>query len=155
VRELIQRTVSLTHVADVDLRVDVRCEGAVKCAPPLVTQVLTNLLENAIYAAGSGGWVQVRTTASNGQLSVELSDSGGGVPVQLRERVFEPFFTTKPVGIGTGLGLPLARDIVHRHGGVLEIRERGAHSFFVIELPNYSALEPAITPGMMATPRLR
>jgi len=155
VRELIQRTVSLSHVADVDLRVDMACEGAVKCAPPLVTQVLTNLLENAIYAAGSGGWVQVRTNASNGQLSIELSDSGGGVPVQLRERVFEPFFTTKPTGVGTGLGLPLARDIVHRHGGVLEIRERGAQSFFVIELPNYSALEPAITPGMMATPRLR
>jgi signal transduction histidine kinase len=155
VRELIQRTLSLTHVADVDLRVDVACEGAVKCAPPLVTQVLTNLLENAVYAAGSGGWVQVRTSASNGHLSVELSDSGGGVPVQLRERVFEPFFTTKPTGIGTGLGLPLARDIVHRHGGVLEIRERGAQSFFVIELPNYSALEPAITPGMMASPRLR
>jgi signal transduction histidine kinase len=155
VRELIQRTVSLSHVADVELRVDVVCEGSVKCAPPLVTQVLTNLLENAIYAAGSGGWVQVRTGASNGLLSIELSDSGGGVPIQLRERVFEPFFTTKPPGIGTGLGLPLARDIVHRHGGVLEIRERGAQSFFVIELPNYSALEPAITPGMMATPRLR
>jgi signal transduction histidine kinase len=155
VRELIQRTVSLSHVADVELRVDMACEGSVKCAPPLVTQVLTNLLENAIYAAGSGGWVQVRTGASNGLLSIELSDSGGGVPIQLRERVFEPFFTTKPTGIGTGLGLPLARDIVHRHGGVLEIRERGAQSFFVIELPNYSALEPAITPGMMATPRLR
>ena len=155
VRELIQRTVSLIHAPDVEIRIDATCEGVVKCAPPLVTQVLTNLLENAIYAAGSGGWVQVRASASNGQLSIELSDSGGGVPVQLRERVFEPFFTTKPLGIGTGLGLPLARDIVHRHGGVLEIRERGAQSLFVMELPNYSSLEPAVSTGMMATPRLR
>jgi two-component system, NtrC family, sensor kinase len=69
--------------------------------------------------------------------------------------VFEPFFTTKPTGVGTGLGLPLARDIVHRHGGVLEIRERGTQTFFVMELPNYSSLDPAISPGMMATPRLR
>ena len=155
VRELIQRTVSLLHAPNVEIRIDATCEGVVKCAPPLVTQVLTNLLENAIYAAGSGGWVQVRASASNGQLSIELSDSGGGVPVQLRERVFEPFFTTKPLGIGTGLGLPLARDIVHRHGGVLEIRERGAQSLFVMELPNYSSLEPAVSTGMMATPRLR
>jgi len=117
--------------------------------------VLTNLLENAIYAAGSGGWVQVRTKARDGQLSIELSDSGGGVPVQLRERVFEPFFTTKPPGIGTGLGLPLARDIVHRHGGVLEIREWGGQTCFVMELPNYSSLDPAVSPGMMAAPRLR
>jgi two-component system NtrC family sensor kinase len=155
VRELIQRTVSLTHAPDIDIRLDVACEGAVKCAPPLVTQVLTNLLENAIYAAGTGGWVQLRTTARDGQLSIELSDSGGGVPLPLRERVFEPFFTTKPTGVGTGLGLPLARDIVHRHGGVLEIRERGAHTFFVMELPNYSQLEPAVSTGMMAAPRLR
>jgi signal transduction histidine kinase len=158
VRELIQRTVSLSHAGDVEVRVDVACGGAVKCAPPLVTQALTNLLENAIYAAGaagSGGWVQVRTSARNSQLSVELSDSGGGVPIPLRERVFEPFFTTKPTGIGTGLGLPLARDIVHRHGGVLEIRERGAQTYFVVELPNYSAMEAANRPGMMAAPRLR
>jgi len=155
VRELIQRTVSLTHAPDVDLRIDMTCEGTVKCAPPLVAQVLTNLLENAIYAAGSGGWVQVRTKARDGQLSIELSDSGGGVPVQLRERVFEPFFTTKPPGIGTGLGLPLARDIVHRHGGVLEIREWGGQTCFVMELPNYSSLDPAVSPGMMAAPRLR
>ena len=155
VRELIQRTVSLTHAGDVELRIETGCDGVLKCAPPLVTQVLTNLLENAIYAAGSGGWVQVRTTAANGQLSVELSDSGGGVPVQLRDRVFEPFFTTKPTGVGTGLGLPLARDIVHRHGGTLEIRERGARTCFVMELPNYSSLDASNTQGMMAAPRLR
>lgn len=155
VRELIQRTVGLTQAGNVEVRVDVACDGSVKCAPPLVTQALTNLLENAIHAAGSKGWVQLRASASDGRLSIELSDSGGGVPVELRDRVFEPFFTTKPVGIGTGLGLPLARDIVHRHGGMLEIRERGALACFVIELPNYSALEAANRPGMMASPRLR
>jgi signal transduction histidine kinase len=164
VRELIQRTVALIHPGEIEVRVDVTCDGSVKCAPPLVTQALTNLLENAIHAAGATqaagaagirGWVQVRTSASDGRLSIDLSDSGGGVPIELRDRVFEPFFTTKPTGIGTGLGLPLARDIVHRHGGLLEIRERGAQTCFVIELPNYSVLEAANRPGMMATPRLR
>jgi signal transduction histidine kinase len=155
VRELVQRTVSLAHTGDVELRVDPPCEGRLRCAPPLVTQVLTNLLENAIYAAGSGGWVHLRTTASGGHLTVELSDSGGGVPLQLRERVFEPFFTTKPTGVGTGLGLSLARDIVHRHGGVLEVREREDRTCFVLELPNHSVVDAAETPSMMASAPLR
>jgi signal transduction histidine kinase len=118
-------------------------------------QVLTNLLENAIYAAGPGGWIQVRTCAQNGLFTVEVSDSGPGVPLPLRERVFEPFFTTKPTGVGTGLGLSLARDIVHRHGGVLEIRDRDGHPGFVVELPHYSALDDSKNACMMAAPRLR
>jgi signal transduction histidine kinase len=138
VRELLQRAVSLTHPGTVEIRVDAPCDGLLRCAPPLLMQVLTNLLENALYAAGPGGWIQLRTSASIGNFTVEVSDSGAGVPPQLRERVFEPFFTTKPMGIGTGLGLSLARDIVHRHGGILEIRERGKLCCFVLELPNYS-----------------
>jgi signal transduction histidine kinase len=63
----------------------------------------------------------------------EIADSGPGVPPELRDRVFEPFYTTKT--IGTGLGLPLARDIVERHGGVLEIRQRGGRPVFVVDLP--------------------
>jgi signal transduction histidine kinase len=108
---------------------------AIRCAPPLLVQVLTNLFENAGHAAGSGGWIAIDASMQNGAIVVEITDSGPGVPVELRDRVFEPFFTTKPPGMGTGLGLPLARDIVHRHGGVLEIRERGASAMFVVELP--------------------
>jgi signal transduction histidine kinase len=56
----------------------------------------------------------------------------------MRDHVFEPFFTTKPAGKGTGLGLPLARAIVGRHGGTLDIRERDGRARFVIELPFHS-----------------
>jgi signal transduction histidine kinase len=66
---------------------------------------------------------------------VEVVDSGPGVPMPLRERVFEPFFTTKDPGKGTGLGLSVARAIVVRHGGVLEIRDRGPRPAFVMEIP--------------------
>ncbi len=155
VRDLVQRAVSLAHPGSVDIRIDASCDGILKCAPPLLMQVLTNLIENAIYAAGPGGWVHVRTTAKETTFCIELSDSGPGVPLQLRERVFEPFFTTKPAGVGTGLGLSLARDIVHRHGGVLEIRDRGTQACFVIELPNYSSLDMVGKTAMMASSRLR
>jgi signal transduction histidine kinase len=155
VRDLVQRAVSLARPGSIEIRLDAPCDGAVKCAPPLLMQVLTNLIENAIYAAGPGGWIQIRTSANGSSFTVEVSDSGVGVPRQLRDRVFEPFFTTKPAGIGTGLGLSLARDIVHRHGGVLEIRDRGEQACFVVELPNYSALDAAGKAAMMASPRLR
>lgn len=155
VRDLVQRAVSLANPGSVEIRIDATTDGILKCAPPLLTQVLTNLLENAIYAAGPGGWIQVRTRAHGSFFTMEVSDSGPGVPLLLRERVFEPFFTTKPTGIGTGLGLSLARDIVHRHGGVLEIRDRDGHGGFVAELPNYSSFDDAKNACMMVPLRLR
>jgi len=153
VRELVQRAVALAQPGGVTIRMEIGPQGVLKCAPPLITQVLINLIENAVYAAGPTGWVQVRASSSGGNITVEVSDSGGGVPVQLRDRVFEPFFTTKPSGVGTGLGLSLARDIAHRHGGLLEIRDRGGSGCFVLELPNYSTLDASSKPSMIAAPR--
>jgi signal transduction histidine kinase len=136
VRALVDRALSLTRDAfeGVELKTSLT-SSAFSCAPPLMLQVLINLLENAAYAAGKGGRVDLAARDEGDKLVIEVSDSGGGVPVELRERVFEPFFTTKPVGVGTGLGLSLARDIVQRHRGTLEIRERGERAAFVIELP--------------------
>src|SRR5205823_11808242 len=96
---------------------------------------LTNLIENAAHAAGSGGWIEIQGRAEGGRITVEVADSGPGVPIALRERVFEPFFTTKDPGKGTGLGLSVARAIVVRPGGGLEIRDRGSRPAFVMEIP--------------------
>ncbi len=119
----------------VELRAAFEPSLPVRCAPPLLVQVLTNLLVNAGQAVGRGGWVEVAAARRGDALAIEVGDSGPGVPPALRERVFEPFFTTKPPGDGLGLGLALARDIVHRHGGTLDIRDRGDRAVFVIELP--------------------
>ena len=137
-RDIVDRALALSRdaFADVELTTTLPpSDEPLSCAPPLMLQVLINLLENAAYAAGKGGQVEIAARIECDKLVIEISDSGGGVPAELRERVFEPFFTTKPVGVGTGLGLPLARDIVHRHGGTLDIRDRGARAAFVIELP--------------------
>jgi len=109
--------------------------------------VLTNLVENAGHAAGYGGWVEVRARAEPGRSVIEVLDSGPGVPKELRDRVFEPFYTTKAPGAGTGLGLSLARDIVQRHGGKLEIRDLPESSYFVIDLPAHSVHSAADDPG--------
>jgi signal transduction histidine kinase len=135
--ELLQRAITLAQpsLREIAVRDRIELSEPVRCAPPLMVQVLTNLIENAAHAAGAGGWIEIGGHARDGRVTVEVADSGPGVPVELRDRVFEPFFTTKPPGIGTGLGLPLARDILHRHGGILEIREREGRAVFVIELP--------------------
>jgi CheY-like chemotaxis protein len=65
-----------------------------------------------------------------------VSDTGPGIPADIRARVFEAFFTTKPVGEGTGLGLSLCRSIVEEHGGTIEVQsEEGVGTTFVISLP--------------------
>ncbi len=140
VAELVKRSLSLSRgqMTGVDVRMALEYEGSIQCAPQLMIQVLTNLFDNAAQAASEGGWVQVASRADERKVSIEVCDSGRGVPPELRERVFEPFFTTKPPGVGTGLGLPLARDIVHRHGGTLEIRDRGQQCVFAIEIPRRS-----------------
>jgi signal transduction histidine kinase len=135
--DLVDRALGLAQssLAGVEVRRDSGFDGMVRCAGPLLVQALTNLLENAGQAAGKGGWIELQIRAEAAHILVEVSDSGGGVPVELRERVFEPFFTTKPPGSGTGLGLSVARAIVTRHGGVLDIRDRPIRPAFVIQLP--------------------
>lgn len=135
--EVLSRALSnaSASLAPVTLRRVDGYQGSLRCAAPLLTQVLVNLLENAAQAAGPGGWVELATQGGPQSVTIEVCDSGPGVPAALREKVFEPFFTTKPPGQGTGLGLATARDLVHRHGGTLEIRLRGDRSVFAIELP--------------------
>lgn len=143
--DLVNRAVRLANgsLTGIDVRVSLDRTGSIMCAPPLMVQVLTNLIENAGHAAGKGGWVQVRSAEQGGRVAIEVTDSGPGVPSALRERIFEPFFTTKdpkPGAGGTGLGLSVARTIIHRHRGTLELRQSAGKSAFVIELPHVSNL---------------
>ncbi|MBN9166751.1 MAG: GHKL domain-containing protein, partial [Myxococcales bacterium] len=122
-------------LSGIEVRERLDYRGPIRCAEPLLAQVLTNLLENGAHAAGKGGWVELKTSLEAQRVIIELSDSGPGVSDELRERIFEPFFTTKPAGKGTGLGLSTARDIVLRHGGSLDVRHASGHTIFRLEMP--------------------
>jgi signal transduction histidine kinase len=96
-------------------------------------QVLVNLYTNAAQAMTNGGTLTVRTTyqpasgASSGppaHVSLEVEDTGPGVPPEYLSKVFEPFFTTKPPGQGTGLGLAIVHRIVQIHGGSVSLSNR-------------------------------
>jgi len=152
-QDLVQRALSISQEAFKDVTVKVRVPGDLMfdCAPPLLVQVLTNLLDNAAQAAGRGGWVDVVARVSGELVSVEVSDSGPGVPTELRTKVFEPFFTTKPAGSGSGLGLAVSREIVARHGGSIAIEDQGERSAFVVRLPLRA--QPRLTVTEKQAPR--
>jgi signal transduction histidine kinase len=88
-------------------------------------QVLINLITNAVHAiegaGATGGRVVVRARGDGAAVTIEVADSGPGVADADREKIFEPFFTTKPDGKGTGLGLPIVRNIIEQHGGRIAI----------------------------------
>ena len=87
-----------------------------------IEQVFVNLFMNAIHAMPERGRLTVRIFCkANGAIIAEVSDTGHGIPVANLEKVFDPFFTTKPVGIGTGLGLAVAKSILVQHGGNLTL----------------------------------
>jgi signal transduction histidine kinase len=104
--------------------------------PAELNQVWTNLIDNAISAMGGHGTLTIRTAAENGQLLVEIGDTGPGIPADVKDRIFEPFFTTKPVGEGTGLGLDISwRIVVNRHHGDLRVESVPGDTRFRVRLP--------------------
>lgn len=113
----------------------------VECRPTQISQVLLNLLANALDAAEASKekWVRIDVAALPDHVEIGVTDSGSGVPEALRERVFEPFFTTKPPGKGTGLGLSISRAIVNDHGGELRLDPTLPDTRFVVRLPKRQA----------------
>jgi signal transduction histidine kinase len=110
--------------------------------PPLhvyaaeLNQVWTNLIDNAVQAMDGAGTLTVRTSHSDHDVSIEIGDTGPGIPPEVVSRIFEPFFTTKPVGQGTGLGLDISwRIVVNRHHGDLSVSSQPGDTRFLIRLP--------------------
>jgi signal transduction histidine kinase len=98
-----------------------------------LNQVWANLVDNALDAAK--GRIEVAAGRVGPSVVVRVVDDGPGLPVEIRERIFDPFFTTKPVGQGTGLGLDIARRIVRKHQGEIEVDSRPGRTEFRVTLP--------------------
>jgi PAS domain S-box-containing protein len=113
-------------------------ELSVRCREVQIAQVLLNLLQNAFDAVveeKGERWVRLDVASRDDSLVISVTDSGPGIPPELRTRIMEPFFTTKPVGKGTGLGLSLSKNIAVEHGGELEYAEENGRTCFSLALP--------------------
>ncbi len=139
----------LKYVADVET--DLGDLPPVLCHVGDINQVLLNILVNAAHAigdvaqgAGKRGKIRVETRAESKFVRIAITDTGGGIPPEIRDKIFEPFFTTKEVGHGTGQGLTIVRSIVvEKHGGTVTFNsEVGRGTTFVIRLPIHGAPEP-------------
>jgi len=118
----------------------------INCLPGEFNQVILNLIVNAAHAIGelgdgqhrAKGKIKVQTTRCSTGVEIRISDTGAGIPVDVRARIFDPFFTTKEIGKGTGQGLAIARSvIVDKHDGTLSFEtEVGKGTTFIIRLPH-------------------
>lgn len=101
-----------------------------------LSQVWTNLIDNAADASETGGRIEIATWNEADWLAVSITDHGSGIPVDVLPRIFEPFFTTKPQGSGTGLGLEIAHRIVtQRFGGTIDVSSVPGDTKFTVRLP--------------------
>lgn len=144
--DVVRRTALLleyeVRLQQVDLVTELPAEPMVVRADRMqLQQVVVNLVTNAVQAAATNPperprRVVVRTSQHQDRVSIEVEDTGPGVPEELISQIFTPFFTTKEPGVGTGLGLAITYGILARHGGTLTVRRApGGGARFVAQLP--------------------
>lgn len=139
IRECLESTIGivnneLRHKADIVKEYSDTPE--VFCYPQQLNQVFMNLLLNASQAIDKWGTIAIKTWSDENNIFVAISDTGCGISGQNLERLFEPFFTTKEPGVGTGLGLPIVKEIIKRHNGDISVEsELNKGTVFTLRLP--------------------
>jgi len=148
-RRVIESTLNLAH-PELKRRATVRTVvppdlAAVRANEARLGQVFLNLLLNAAqafeHADPAHNLIVVRVTSEGETVMAEVTDNGAGIDEELVARIFDPFFTTKPVGVGTGLGLFICRNIVEACGGTLTCESQLGHgSTFRMRIPRVRSL---------------
>lgn len=117
------------------------------CYPDDLNQVWTNLIHNALQAMDYKGRLIIHIERKEDAITVSITDSGCGIPIDIQERIYEPFFTTKPAGEGSGLGLDISRKIIEKHEGALEFESEPGKTTFRVILPIYPDEKKESEPG--------
>lgn len=103
---------------------------------------LLNLISNSIDAMESGGRLTIRLRRVDSRLSLEVQDTGSGIPDDLLTHIFDPWVTTKEHGKGSGLGLSIARQVISSHGGTIRVQSGpGEGALFTIDLPAVQGIQ--------------
>jgi signal transduction histidine kinase len=132
----------------VDVKVEIAPNIVINCRETQVSQLLLNLLNNSFDAVQGleNRWILVAVRELNETIELSVTDSGQGIPTEIRDKLALPFFTTKAVGLGTGLGLSIATGIAKDHGGKIAIDTTSLNTKFVVTL----AKNPESLNGLLA-----
>lgn len=117
----------------------------IECRASQMSQVLMNLLNNAYDAVEKldEKWIDLRVEDLGDDLLFTVTDSGRGLPPEVRQKMFIPFYTSKKEGRGLGLGLSISNQIVESHGGELHLDPECANTRFLVRIPKRKASRPA------------
>jgi signal transduction histidine kinase len=117
-------------------------QSTIRTKGSALSQVWTNLIDNAADASPEGGlieiatWNEAATGTEPARLGVSITDHGVGIPPEVMPKIFEAFFTTKPLGSGTGLGLEIVHRIVtQKFGGTIDVESEPGNTRFTVRLP--------------------
>lgn len=111
---------------------------AFACDRNKISQILINLLTNARDAMPQGGEITLHTGYDPGleRVTLQVTDTGSGIPEEIQAKIFDPFFTTKPLGQGTGLGLSIVAGIIQAHSGEIKVDSKsGQGTTFNLSFP--------------------
>ena len=134
--ELIDATLKLFAISRIRLILDLKELPPIKCDPDEMRQVFINLIDNAIHAMPEGGDLTISSKyiEEPPSVQIEISDTGAGIPDEIKEKIFDPFFSTRHEG--AGLGLSIAYRIVREHGGSMEFKSKvGKGTTFILKFP--------------------
>lgn len=149
INEIIESTITVCrnewkYVSKIETDLDQHLP-MIACFASEISQVILNILVNGAHAISEKtnggndglGLISIKTKSNNEFITIQITDTGGGIPEKIRDQVFEPFFTTKERGKGTGQGLAIAhRVIVEKHQGAMDFStDNGKSTTFTITIP--------------------
>jgi PAS domain S-box-containing protein len=105
------------------------------CYPDELNQVWTNLIHNALQAMDYQGTLTIVVKKAENQVLISVTDTGTGIPEEIKQKIFEPFFTTKSPGEGSGLGLDIVKKIIDKHEGKIDVESTPGKTTFTVFLP--------------------
>jgi signal transduction histidine kinase len=137
IEDVLRLTIEKFRANSISITTDIPEDFFVSGRAAQIGQVLMNLLSNSfdVLVDASERWVKIEVNRIGQDVRVRITDSGPGVPENIREKIMHPFFTTKDIGKGTGLGLSISRGIIEDHGGRFYLDPDLTNTSFVFELP--------------------
>jgi PAS domain S-box-containing protein len=148
IRDVVAMLLGAGRLHRITVELELTARSLVTVNRTRIEQILVNLIGNAVDATTLPGTITIGTRDDGRRVHVSVRDTGSGMTPDVLARIFEPFFTTKGEEQGTGLGLPVVREIVESYGGALVVESTpGAGSTFRFDLPSVSATPSSSSAG--------